>query len=153
MENLEELRDLKGKGIAEVRTSSGLLVDLDTCGIEAAPPVVPQPHPPMDTAATDPVPGTNFYPPRMGEPPPQVESAQVSGGGMTEEAIAEDMKNKESQHLPPMPEEVLAAEAEPPPVEEIANDEEMAAAFNGEEEPDIEQEKLPTAKPKKSRRR
>jgi hypothetical protein len=59
--NLEELKKKSAIGAIEVRTPDGRLVDLSTLEAAPAPAEVPQPNPPLDSAANDENRG-RFYP-------------------------------------------------------------------------------------------
>jgi hypothetical protein len=53
LDNLGELKQAYEEGRIEIRTVTGSLVDLDTLKAAPLPPVVPQPHPPLDSVARD----------------------------------------------------------------------------------------------------
>lgn len=150
-ENIEELRSLHRRGIVEVKTKSGQVVDIHALKLEPKLPDPPKPKFRPDSAQNDPPRGKSaVFTPDTTEVISH-ETEAHAGGGMTPEAVAqadEDLK------LPPLPDELQHLD-EPQPPQAVASgevtNEEMANAFDGEE-PDLEHKETPK-KSGKSRRR
>lgn len=139
LDNLEELLSLESRGIVELRTRSGEIVDLKTFQVQPKLPPPPLPKFRQDSAQNDPPRGkpVQFVPDTTEEL--TTKDGEHSGGGMTEQAMLES----KDQDLPPLPEELMHLEEAEDPIK--------GSPVEQDEEPEVEYK--PEAETKKKRRR